>query len=466
MPLAATGLSKYRVSTQPRDAVPLGSCTASSPSPEAYGAAQQALDAWRASDDADQHAEVLAASHRARLRAAFELPDDTAVALTPSGTDAIYLVSHLLLSRFERVHHVVVGANELGGGTLLAARGLAIADEGPFASAPKGSPLPGLADRCTAEPVHLREADGTLDEPAVIDAAVEQRVLAAPDDAAVVVHLVAHSKTGLRAPSTSLCRRLLSRLGDRLLVLVDAAQGRVAPRDVRHALDLGLTVLFTGSKFYSGPPFSGALLFPAALSDDPGPLPEGMRSWLSAAELPSRWSGARRGLVPTNPGLLLRWSAALWELEAYHTTVPKHRAGVYHTFAGAVYECFGPSDVIELDVPRPPVHELATALGAFPSVFCFRVMGPDGPLDADALKRLHAALDTPDERWPGVFHLGQPVPLGPPDTAERQAVLRVALGARLVRQLAPTDDLGASWFRDHLRQLRTKLEGLVQVGLT
>lgn len=368
------------------------------------------------------------------------------------------------------MHHLVVGASELGGATLLAARGRAISDSAPFGTARKGDPLPGLAERCSAEPLYLREADGVRLEPAEVDDLVMEAVDSVPDDRAVVLHLVVHSKTGLRAPSTALSRRLAQRLGDRLLVLVDAAQGRLAPRDVRKALEFGFPVLFTGSKFYSGPPFSSALILPGSIADDPGPLPASLSDWFSQDGLPRSWTAARASLrEPVNPGLALRWEAALAEVERYHSIPPRHRAGVYHTFAGAVHEVFGPSDVLEVDVPMPPVHQLVTALGAFPSVFSFRVVDADDQyLEKPALAKLHALLDTDlSAKHPdlgGRYHLGQPVELGPPDETD-SAVLRVALGAQLVSDLAPTPDCGASWLRVTLRALRTKAERLVREGL-
>ena len=407
---------------------------------------------------------------RQRLATLFELPDEARIALTPSGTDAIYLASVLGLRRAEQVRHLVVGASELGGATLLAARGQAISDTAPFGAARKGAPLAGLADRCSADPVYLREADGARLEPSEVDDLVIQAVEAVPEDCAVVLHLVAHSKTGLRAPSTAAARRLSDRLGDRLIVLVDAAQGRLAPRDVRKALQLGFPVLFTGSKFYSGPPFSSALVLPGALAGDPGPLPDSLSDWFSEDGLPRSWTQARASLrEPVNPGLALRWEAALAEIERYHSIPPRNRAGVYHTFAGAVHEVFGPSEILEVDVPMPPVHQLATALGAFPSVFSFRVLDEgENYLGKPELAKLHALLDTDlAEEHPslgGRYHLGQPVELGPPDETD-SAVLRVALGAQLVSDLAPTPDCGASWLRVTLRALRTKAEHLVREGL-
>lgn len=464
-----TGLTPYRVSSRTSDAIPLGSCTASSPSPYAYQAAEKLLARLRESSTLEDTIEDVARGHVQQLKSLFELPEGTAVVLTPSGTDVIYLLSIIALGRASRARHLVVGASELGGGTMAAAQGHAISDCAPFATTTVGTPLEGIAERCSAEPIYLRDKDGVQVDEEEIDGAVRDALERLHDDTAAVLHLVAHSKTGLRAPSASLCEELSQRWGQRLIVLVDGAQGRLAPRDIRRALASGFAVLFTGSKFYSGPPFCSALLLPEGLASDPGPLPASLSDWFSRDGLPASWEQARSSLRErTNPGLSLRWEAAMAEIQRYHAIPPRYRASVYHTFAGAVHEVFGPSKTLELDVPMPPVHRLLTALGAFPSVFCFRVRGADGFLDKAALSSLHRLLDTDlGDAHPFLsqrFHLGQPVALGPPGTSQN-SVLRVALGARLVSDLDTAPDGGGTWFRGVFRALRQKAEYIVSQEL-
>lgn len=472
--LEATGLTKYRTAHEPRDNVPLGSCTASSPSRHAWRAMSAELARWREAANPDAAIEGSALTTRQRLRNLLGLPRQARLALLPSGTDAIYLVSAVALQGVDHVHHVVVGASELGGGTLIASRGEVFSprvplDRGQGVLAEVGAPVDELSGRCSATPVYLRAPDGERLDIERIDAEVAEvaRAAAARGERAIV-HLVAHSKTGLRAPSMQAMLSLQSELGDRLVVLVDAAQGRVAPADVRHALDHGFVVLWTGSKFYGGPPFSATLLFPQAFSEDPGPLPRGLGAWVSRFDLPREWPSARDSMpVESNPGLLLRWVGALAETEAYHALAEPHRGRVYHAFAASVTEVFGPSHRVKIDMPHAPVHRLATSLGAYPSVFGFRVRDDDGWLSAARLKRLHALLDTDlsheDPALGGEFHLGQPVSLGPPDQGV-EAVLRVALGARLVTELANSADAGAAWLRAELGRVRRKTEFLIDSG--
>lgn len=461
IPDPQTGLTRYRTTAGPRAGTPFGSCTASWPSETSFADAQRTLDRWRAHATVDDALHATADDIRHRIRRVLDVPAGAEVALTPSGTDAVYLVSALALGGAHHVHHVVVGASELGGGTVRAARGEhfnARTPHGPTVSV--GDPVVGLAGRCSAEPLYVRGDRGerlSLDR---IDHRVHERVERALEQHdRVVLHLVAHSKTGLRAPSLEPARLLARRHPDRVTVLVDAAQGRLAPHDMRNALEEGFIVLFTGSKFYSGPPFSGALLVPEVT--DPGALPLALGAWLARSDLPPAWTAARASLsTPHNPGLLLRWVAALAEIEPYHAIPPSQRGRVYHTFAGAVLEQLGPSSTVTIEDPMPPVHLLVTGLGAYPSVFSFSVRDGDHLLGSAALRRLHAAIDSGDDP----FHLGQPVALGPPDPTG-PAYLRVALGARLITELANTPDAGGALLRAQLGRLRARIEALVAKGV-
>ena len=110
------------------------------------------------------------------------------------------------------------------------------------------------------------------------------------------MHVLAGSKTGLSAPSFEAVQRLHERFGARLDVVVDACQMRLAPERVRAYLEAGCMVLITGSKFFGGPPFSGALLVPAgvaARAPELAPLPPGLAGYFTRPEWPA--PGAHRG---------------------------------------------------------------------------------------------------------------------------------------------------------------------------
>lgn len=453
----------------PRASIAFGSCTASSPGPRALGAVEKGLHQW--SEQGDSAWTDSCNGTKSTLRRVLGIGPEVAIALTPSGTDVLYLVSHIARRGVSQVHHIVTGASELGGGTVRACMGHTFSTRTPHGGAEEpDQPIEGLEHLCSAQPFYLREASGYRLDGDEIDDEIEQQVSdqIAPDRR-VVLHMVVHSKTGLRAPSADAAVRLRNQFSDRLMILVDAAQGRLAPADIRRALNAGFAVIFTGSKFYSGPPFSGALLLPKQWAGDPGPLPEALSKWFDRDSMPEHWTAATASITQQhNPGLALRWAAAEAEFDAYHQIPPRWRGRVYATFAGAVHETFGPSEHLDLEYPLPPVHRLVTALGAFPTVFGFRIRDQNAWLQADALREVHRLLDTDlsqhDPRLGGCFHLGQPVALGPPGD-ERRALLRIALGGRLVTDFARTSDAGGKWMRAQMFAIRNKIETLISLGM-
>ena len=449
------GLSKYRVSDEMRNTIPFGSCTASNPDARGMRVVEEIMGRLKKGESGD----ILAEEMRQQFQELFELPQHSRMVFSPSGTDVIYVLNAILASHHKKIHHIVVGAAELGGGTIAASGAQSFTTTTALDPDKEGG-MPCIADRITIEPVYLRHSTGTRRAANDVDADVHRRIAVAQASRKhVVVHLVVHSKTGLRAPSLELAKRWPD-----VTFMVDAAQGRLAPRDIRRALSLGFTVLFTGSKFYGGPPFSGALILPKKLSADPGALPAGLTSWFSKADLPTDWVEARASLpTKSNPGLLMRWAVAMNEIQTYHQILPRKRAAVYHTFAGGFHGVFGVNPHIEIDRPIPPVHQLVTVLGAYPSVFGFSVSDENGVLQAPELKKLHMMLDTSFEEHPICFHLGQPVKLGPPKSTEL-TLLRVALGARLVTKLASVEDCGYGWFHDHFSALSAKLSWLIVNG--
>ena len=123
------------------------------------------------------------------------------------------------------------------------------------------------------------------------------------------------------APGFEAVQRLHERFGARLDVVVDACQMRVAPERVRACLEAGWMVLLTGSKFFGGPAFAGALLVPAgvaARAPELAPLPPGLAGYFTRPEWPGAWQRIAADLPErANLGLVLRWQAALWEMRAF-----------------------------------------------------------------------------------------------------------------------------------------------------
>jgi hypothetical protein len=476
-----TGRNRYECGPRPCAAVPFGSCTSSTVSARGYEAAQRAHHMICSAADSRVAANEFANFVRRRLHELLTLPDDVDIALAPSGTDVEMLALALAAGDGNcQVVNIVVGPSEVGSGTPLAAAcchydrltpsGLRV-----NVGEPVDAKLASLVDVRTVE---LRAAAGDMLSESEIDAAVIELFVEANEAEAIpLVHIVAHSKTGVHAPSLS-CVERLRKIGDDVVVVVDAAQGRFSRRGLRDVLQKDYLVMFTGSKFYGGPPFSGALLVPRKLqpaSRGIDRLPVGFADYFSACEMPESWTEIRRGLSDEpNMGAMLRWAAALAEIEAYYDVPDSTRLRVLRFFEAEVPRVLGGGEIIRLLPVFPPVYDdtVDRLLESKTTVFGFWVTPPGArrPLGKAELKQLHAELAGDlstihrvlnSQIMSREYHLGQPVDLGPAG-----CVLRVALGGELITRIATDRGLGhslderLSWLRDQLTGLRAKIESL------
>ncbi len=478
---AKTGRNRYHCSPRPTDVVPFGSCTSSSVTRRGFAAARDAHRVIRASQDWCAAANECANSIRQRLSKLLNLPDEVEIALAPSGTDVELLALTLAAGRCDRpVVNVVVGPTEVGSGTPLAAAcchydrltpsGLHVTAADPIDQT--------LAARVDVRTVDLRTVGGAMLSESEIDAAVVELVVEACEaDSIVLLHIVAHSKTGVHAPSLS-CVERLRRISDDVVVVVDAAQGRFSRRGLREVLQKDYLVMFTGSKFYGGPPFSGSLLVSPQFHPRKrqlSGLPDGFQAYFSAVEMPESWTEIRQSLpAEPNLGTILRWSAAIAEIEAYYNVPADARLRVLRFFEAEVPRVLGESRIIRLLPVFPPLYDDISErlLESKTTVFGFWVMPPGapGPLDKGALKQLHADLaadfsashpDLDPQIVARQYHVGQPVDLG-----LAGCVLRVALGGELITRVATDTNIGRSleerltWLRGQLFGLRQKVECL------
>jgi len=204
-------------------------------------------------------------------------------------------------------------------------------------------------------------------------------------------------------------------------------------------------VQITGSKFYMGPPFAGALLVPpeiARRAADMAPLPASLGAYFGRLEWPPAWGRLTAGLSPKpNIGLLLRWQAALAEMEAFNRVPDRPRIEIMTALAETLHAGIAASDATGL------IAAQATAPDWPPTIFAVQIVrrDPQGTvkvLDMVALKEMHALLNQDlSARLPtdtGVAereiaavpcHIGQPVKIG----AEGAAV-RICIGARQGRR--------------------------------
>jgi hypothetical protein len=437
-----TGANKYLCRPTPaRDLVYASSCTASPISEQSFRRAADlhaSLVAGRSPGERADALERCAHDLEARLLTYFGANGLAEAILCPSGTDALQTATLLVgLERpDEKMTAILPQTSETGTGVPLAAT------LRPF-DLPAASDVP-LAD-CAAGSIAipLRTEDGV---PRSDDAVMEGFAFAvAGVKGRPVVYLTHGTKTGLIAPVEP---------PDGVDVIIDACQGRIEPATVVRYLRSGWPVVVTGSKFFGGPAFSGAVLFPSARLADArladarlaGARLAGARladarladARLADARLAdARLADARHGIVPElrrrmdqarssagNIGMLLRWSAALDAIEAF-APLADTASERLRTHGAAIEQGLGRIATL---VPVAGLSNGGSGWSGVPTIFTFAVRDPADRqrlLTASELRPIYTRLANN-----GVL-LGQPVGLG------RFGGLRIAIGARDVLDGAP-----------------------------
>jgi hypothetical protein len=228
----------------------------------------------------------------------------------------------------------------------------------------------------------------------------------------------------------------------------------------------GLIVAVTGSKFFAGPPFSGALLLPPTILARVArwSLPAGLAEHSSRLDWPSDLQG-RIPMAWTNEvnfGLGLRWIAALSEMERFFAIDAKNRARILDLFENEIRT--GAARVARLEEWR----DTSSARDASPpSILSFVMSHPEGtPHSFEETAAIHARLRSPGDASgkpspAEIFHLGQPVRIGP------SAALRVCISAPMISDVADLMKDGADLetaflpWRERLRALFDKWGGLI-----
>ena len=431
-----SGLNRYGCSPRPRPGVfAFASCTASSISAEAYEEAElcrrRMLRDARSPDGSALRAiarETLAV--RRALVDWWGVGDIAEVILAASGTDAVLLLTGLLCG-IEPATSILMSPSETGSGVPEAARGRHFArlsaDGGP---ASPGCLIDGFAPIALSA-VSLRESDGTLRDAAAVARGCEAAVMAACQGGGrALLHAIDGSKTGLSAPGLATLLELRRCHAGQLEIVIDACQARLSPARLRRYLAADLPVLITGSKFFGGPGFSGALLLPRARFPDLSLPPAGLAAYglASCEEL--------QATACANAGLVLRWRAALAEMARFRRSAARFGGVVDRLAAEVRRQIAADPDLLGIDVPEKagPGADWTDRR----TVFTFAVREDGRLASVERLRVLHGLLnrdlsaelpDADPALTAALCQGGQPVLLGSRD-GQSFGGLRIAIGAR------------------------------------
>jgi hypothetical protein len=241
-------------------------------------------------------------------------------------------------------------------------------------------------------------------------------------------------------------------------------------------------VLITGSKFFGGPAFSGALLVPKGLSrslDRVEGIVPGILDYAGRCDWPMAWTALRsRFERRPNFGQWLRWEAALAEIGRYYAVPGAFRAKVLAELAAGI------DSMIALS---PSLRSVSTATGTADAddeefvqstIFPFMLLRGGKPVSIAETNGIHLALardmsqaigGTAADRQVAAQRclIGQPVRLERQDAAP-QAVLRLCVGARTVTEAWSPDTAEAQrnvqQVLDRIAHVLVKIELLLDRG--
>ena len=457
-------MNSYGCRPAPRpEAITFASTTASSISERAYmRAAEARFDLMQASaaDTEEKVFEACIEKMRRSLKSCLALEDEAAeVIFSPSGTDgqliALFIAREML---GKCVTSIVVASNETGSGTAFTAKGQHFNTYTAQAvQVKKGEAIASMTGGTTSVDVPLRDGTGAIRSSDETDHAVIAAIEAAvSEDSKVLLQIMDSSKLGWRSPSQKCLREIYARWPEQVLVVVDACQMRLGRDRIKNYLQRGYVVLLTGSKFFTAPPFCGALLVPPLISARlaaVSKVPAGLCDYSNGSDWPPAWPGIKASFPPRlNFGQWLRWEAALEEMRAYFAVPQQERVASLRGFGAVVAQCIENSPSLKL-LPgqKPdPSDDIDDGEMAVRTIFSFTVSKSGKLLSAEACKKIYQALNkdvsgllppqaTAQERKIAArpCHIGQPVAL------PEGAVLRISAGARTVTEGWKPDDVKA-----------------------
>jgi hypothetical protein len=469
-----SALNGYGCSHRPRPwAITFASSTASSSSERGYLAADLQRLKTTARLLTDRESPVRRAPVRASLAAVrrglkrvFKLDPTAEVVLAASGTDTELLalaLTHLVADA--PILNILIAPEETGRGVPMAARGVHFAvDTALGHDVAFEAPIAGFRPDTQTANVFLRTTEGGLRTMGEIETEIRATVTTGiAAGKRVILHVLDLSKTGLLAPTPGFLAQLRAQYGAGFDIVVDACQARLSAGAINAYLQLDAVVLITGSKFYTGPPFAGALLIPAGIAKrlQHGKLPAGLDAYFGRDEFPEACDAA--GWLPAvgNYGLALRWHAALAEMKAFNLVAPSRRAEILRGFGAAVRAAIADNPALAL-LDAPAIKRGATDEDweILPSIFSFSMRADAAgrwlnPAEARAVYVwLNADLSAvlPGQAASRICHIGQPVRLN------TIGVLRVSAGARLVSGEPSHKGLGALRLRREFADLQTVFE--------
>ena len=389
------------------------------------------------------------------LRKVFRLYDGCEIIFSPSGTDsALQIAAITQIVSQNDITHVLVASDETGSGVPAALKGCHFENTTALNHpVKKGDKIEGFRDVDVIK-ITFRDEKGALKSTKQLDDEVFNAISKTNElGRHVVLHTMDQSKLGYQSPSDELIQRLntLDKLS--MQIIVDGSQLRLDPKDIKNYLNKGYIVTITGSKYFTGPPYSGALILPKSVGElvhsVKNKLPEGLTKYYNHSDWPTSWFCSKDLPGGYNYGSYMRWNAAMVEMDRYYRTPILYRNMGIEMFCNFVEDSIKDASFLE------PIYGDETKTNSYNSkefgirnirtIFPFFILKDNEALPIDKVKKLYTLLnsDLSDQFQDSSLetirlaaqkcHIGQAVNVKYGNDIE-SAVLRISLGARVISE--------------------------------
>ena len=456
----STGVNMYGCSPRPihpSASIYLSSSTATPISNSAFHHLIETMTILNQTEENDTVDERMEALRQELLDYAGIDSADADIVFVPSGTDAtlqaVFLAKLYLPRPTTILTSLVLAVDEAASRVVAAASGCHFNTKNNRGEAvSKGSPISGLHGIGGGKTVRCVElSNAKCQDEKLLEELVDSLVHDS-EDVHVLLHAIDCSKLGNRTPSHSCLERIEQRHSqENLTILIDACQFRLSPKRFREHITLGRLVTITGSKFITGPPFSGAIIVPARFraqiqqASVNNYMSNELAAYTTVSDWPRSWTNVRSclsnyctGPCRSNIGQFLRWTAAIFELRRY-LAVPSEWREKFIVEAGAEIQAVIASvpDLLEPieNATRSYLFDEYDDEFQHSTIFPFLIRQASKSksfLGNEACKELYRKLQLPTDTNPMVCFIGQPTLMALNKYQEPVTSLRLSIDARTV----------------------------------
>lgn len=389
------------------------------------------------------------------LKNIFGLSDQCQIIFSPSGTDsALQIAAITQATSTKEITHILVASDETGSGVPSALNGCHFENNTALNyPVKKGERIDGFRDVNVIE-ITFRDENGDLKSTNILDEEVfnaisENNKLGKH----IVLHVMDQSKLGYQAPSEEMMQRISTLNNISIQVVIDAAQLRLDATDIQNYLKRGFIVSTTGSKYFTGPPYSGALILPENVSklihSAKKSLPKGLTKYYNRSDWPTSWNCSNDLSEGYNYGSYMRWNCAIVEMDRYFKTPILYRNMGIEMFCNFIEDSIKEASFLEPiygdEMKKKSYNSKEFGIRNIRTIFPFFILNNKEVLPVDKVKKLYVLLnsDISDHfketsldiiRLAGQkCHIGQAVNVKYSNDIQ-SAILRISLGARVISE--------------------------------